>query len=204
MQRINFSRNNKRGIGFVAAIVLASSLIFLTGLHDAVKTPPVVAMTAIVAPTFEVAFSPKQGATELIIKNIKQAKKSILVAAYSFTSQPIAQELIDASKRGLDIKIVLDKSQGKDRYSMYSQFADANLPTRINYRYPIMHNKFMIIDDDTLQLGSFNYTKAAEQRNAENVMVIHDSPTVIKQYSQQWQKLWDEADPQPRDVNNVH
>ena len=56
-----------------------------------------------------------------------------------------------------------------------------------------MHNKFMIIDSKTLELGSFNYTRSAEEKNAENVLVLH-SKKAIKDYSNQWQMLWDEAD----------
>ena len=56
-----------------------------------------------------------------------------------------------------------------------------------------MHNKFIIVDDKTVQLGSFNYTKAAENKNAENVMVLYDMPIVAKEYSSQWTKLWNES-----------
>jgi len=68
------------------------------------------------------------------------------------------------------------------------------MPTGINSHYSIMHNKSMIIDDNMLELGSFNYAKAAENRNAENVMVIRNTPQVINDYTQQWEGLWAEGD----------
>lgn len=145
-------------------------------------------------PALESAFSPKQGATELVIKTIQAAKKSIHVAAYSFTSKPIAEALVSAYEQGIDVKLVLDKSQRKGRSSLYKFMQENNVPTRINSKYAIMHNKFMIIDGKILEIGSFNYTKAAEEKNAENVLVIHRNPKIIKSYSKQWRKLWKEAE----------
>ena len=57
-----------------------------------------------------------------------------------------------------------------------------------------MHNKFMVIDNQVLELGSFNYTKAAEEKNAENVLVIHDDPQIVQDYAAQWRKLWQEGE----------
>jgi phosphatidylserine/phosphatidylglycerophosphate/cardiolipin synthase-like enzyme len=142
--------------------------------------------------TFEDAFSPYQGATQLVVKTIGEAQKSIHVAAYSFTSKPIAAALVTAHDKGVDVEVVLDKSQHKGRMMQYIK--DHGIPTRINYRYSIMHDKFMVIDEKTLELGSFNYTAAAEKSNAENVLVIHGADKITKDYSVQWKKLWGEAE----------
>jgi len=163
-------------------------LLLLLGL--AVYTTPAIAAK----PALESAFSPKQGAKELVIKTIQTAKKSIHVAAYSFTSKPIAEALVAAYEQGIDVKLVLDKSQRKGRGSLYKFMQENNVPTRINSEYAIMHNKFMIIDNKILELGSFNYTKNAEEKNAENVLVIHRNPKIIKSYSKQWRNLWKEAE----------
>ena len=66
--------------------------------------------------------------------------------------------------------------------------------TRINDHYAIMHDKFMVIDGRTIELGSFNYTRAAENNNAENVLVVHGSDKIIQDYSRQWRGLWEEAE----------
>src|ERR1035441_7996680 len=65
----------------------------------------------------QVAFSPDRGATELVIRTIESAKKTVRVAAYSFTSKPIALALVADAKRGVDVKVVVDKSQATTRYS---------------------------------------------------------------------------------------
>lgn len=138
------------------------------------------------------AFSPHQGATALVVKAIGEAKGSIHVAAYSFTSEPIGSALVAARARGVDVEVVCDKSDrnGKEPHYMASR----GIPIRINYHYAIMHNKFMVIDGTTLELGSFNYTAAAESKNAENVLVIHDAGQIAIDYEHQWQKLWLEAE----------
>ncbi|HEU5047356.1 MAG TPA: phospholipase D family protein [Rickettsiales bacterium] len=144
--------------------------------------------------TIEIAFSPKMGATDLVVKAIKEAKKSIHVAAYSFTSKPIAQALLDAHKHGIDVEVVVDKSQAKAKYTSATFLANVGIPVRIDYKYAIMHNKFMVIDDDLTELGSFNYTSAAENKNAENVMVIRHNKEVATAYMREWQRLWSESE----------
>jgi len=141
----------------------------------------------------EDAFSPKEGATELIISTIAKAHKIIRVAAYTFTSQAIADALIDAAHNGVDVKVVIDMRQSNGRASLAKYLVDNGIPTRKNGDYAIMHNKFMVIDDNILELGSFNYTKAAEEKNAENVLVLHPTQKIIDDYSSHWNTLWSEA-----------
>jgi len=153
---------------------------------------PALAIAKDAAATFEDAFSPRQGATELVVKTTEEAKKSIHVAAYSFTSRPIASALATAHDRGIDVEVVLDKSQ---RHGWIVQYLkDHKIPSRLNYHYSIMHDKFFVVDEKTLELGSFNYTRAAERNNAENVLVIHSAGKLVKDYDKQWQKLWNEGE----------
>jgi phosphatidylserine/phosphatidylglycerophosphate/cardiolipin synthase-like enzyme len=145
------------------------------------------------AVAIENAFSPRQVATDLIVRTIGEAQKSVCVAAYFFTSYPIADALVEAHRRGVDVRVVLDSHQRLRRVISY---LDHNgIATRFNDHYAIMHDKFMIVDGRTLETGSFNFTRAAEYENAENVLVIRDSPVTIGGYARQWDKLWAEAKP---------
>jgi phosphatidylserine/phosphatidylglycerophosphate/cardiolipin synthase-like enzyme len=141
----------------------------------------------------EVAFSPDRGATELVVKTIGEAQAAIQVAAYSFTSKPVAQALLEAHKRGIDVRVVVDKSNATARYTAATFLANQGVPVRVDYRYAIMHDKFIIVDGVTVEEGSFNFTAAAESRNAENVLVLHD-PAVAKTYGQEWDRLWAESE----------
>jgi phosphatidylserine/phosphatidylglycerophosphate/cardiolipin synthase-like enzyme len=145
-------------------------------------------------PAYENAFSPKQGATELIISTINKAHKTIKMAAYTFTSIPIANALIQAKHHGVEVEIVLDRRQSNGRGNLFNYLIENGVLVKRNGNYAIMHNKFIIIDNKVLELGSFNYTKAAEKRNAENVLVIRRAPKIIKEYTEQWDKLWQEAE----------
>lgn len=129
------------------------------------------------------------------MQTINAARQSIIVAAYSFTSKPIAKALVDAHKRGVRVQVVLDKSQRTERYSSATFLSNMGIPVRIDSRYAIMHNKFMVIDGKTVETGSFNYTSSAARRNAENVIVLRDNPRAAQVYAQQWQRLWDESQP---------
>jgi len=135
----------------------------------------------------EVCFSPNGGCTESIVKEINAAKSEILVQAYSFTSAPIAKALTDAFKRGVKVEAILDKSQGKEKYTAATFLANAGIPTFIDDKHAIAHNKIMIIDRETVITGSFNFTKAAEEKNAENLLIMRNKD-LVKIYMENWEK----------------
>ena len=114
----------------------------------------------------EIAFSPRGGATDLVVRTIDSAKSSIRVATYSFTSKPIATALLDAHKRGIDVRVLVDKSNATAWYTAATFLANQGVPVRVDYRYAIMHDKFIVVDGVTVEEGSFNYTAAAEKKNA--------------------------------------
>ncbi len=176
-----------------ALIVIGISCALPYSAFASAATAEVIPLPVKTAPTFEVAFSPKQGATQLITATIAKAKSTICLAAYSFTSETIAQALIAAKERGVEVKVILDKSQLKQN-SVARLLQENDVTVKFSHKYSIMHNKFIIIDDNTLQLGSFNYTKSAEAKNAENVLIINHCSELASQYAKQWQKIWDEAE----------
>ncbi len=141
----------------------------------------------------QAAFSPSPEAVKLVQRTIGKAEHSIDVAAYSFTSYKIADALIEAHRRGVDVRVLLDKGQGKRHYRAIEDMRYSGIPIRINRHYAIMHNKYIIVDDKTVETGSFNYTANAEKHNAENVVVIRNNPKLAQRYIQNWQKLWDEG-----------
>jgi phosphatidylserine/phosphatidylglycerophosphate/cardiolipin synthase-like enzyme len=132
-------------------------------------------------------FTPSENCTKEIVTEIDQAKKKLYVQAYSFTSEPIAQALVNAKNRGVEVKVLLDKSQVKAKYTAAHYLGEQNVWTRVDYKPAIAHNKIMVIDDETVITGSFNFTKAAQDKNAENVLIIDDS-NLAKEYLQNWFK----------------
>lgn len=116
---------------------------------------------------------------------LKQAKETVLVQAYSFTSAAIAAALVDAHKRGVKIQVLLDRSQRTEKYSSADFVAHAGISTLIDARHAIAHNKVMVIDGRTVITGSFNFTKAAEEQNAENLLLIQDA-ALSEKYTANW------------------
>jgi phosphatidylserine/phosphatidylglycerophosphate/cardiolipin synthase-like enzyme len=141
----------------------------------------------------DVYFSPKGGCTEAVVKELNAAQTSILVQAYSFTSVPIAKALVDAHKRGVDIQVILDKSQRTEKYSSADFVQHAGIPIQIDDKHAIAHNKVMVIDGGVVITGSFNFTKAAEENNAENLLVIRDKEIADK-YAANWKAHADHSE----------
>lgn len=158
---------------------IAVALCALSLLADA-QTP------ASSSPTWDVYFSPRGGATFAIRQALDNAKSSVLVQAYSFTSAPIAEALVNSHRRGVKVKVLLDKSQKTEKYSSADFLANAGISVKIDAAHAIAHNKVMIIDREIVITGSFNFTKAAEESNAENLLVIRDKE-LASRYIENWQ-----------------
>ena len=136
-------------------------------------------------PLPEAFFSPKGGCTLAVVRELQGARQSILLQAYSFTSAPIAAALVEAKRRGVLIEVVLDKSNKTGKYSSADFVAHAGIPTWLDEKHAIAHNKVIIIDEATVITGSFNFTKAAEESNAENILILR-SPELASRYTQQF------------------
>jgi phosphatidylserine/phosphatidylglycerophosphate/cardiolipin synthase-like enzyme len=124
----------------------------------------------------------------MLVDEIHKEKQSILVQAYSFTSVPIAKALVAAKQRGVDVKVILDKSQFKAEKYSASKFLDNHgISVWIDSKPAIAHNKIFIFGADAIATGSFNFTKAAQEKNAENLIIIHDT-NLNAIYKQNWFK----------------
>jgi phosphatidylserine/phosphatidylglycerophosphate/cardiolipin synthase-like enzyme len=136
--------------------------------------------SSLAAPSYtghiSVYFSPSGGWTEAVVQALATAQKQVFMQAYSFTSAPIAKALLDAYKRGVKVLAVLDKSNQTGKYSAATFLLNAGIPTLIDGQHAIAHNKVMVIDTTTILTGSFNFTTVAEEKNAENLLVITDAP----------------------------
>jgi phosphatidylserine/phosphatidylglycerophosphate/cardiolipin synthase-like enzyme len=169
----------------LAGVLIAAALILW---EPSVKAIPV--DSGPVLPPIEVYFSPKNGATvgatAAIVREIDAARGEILVQAYSFTSEPIARALLKAHRRGIRVAVILDKGQQTQKYSSFTFLKNQGIPTWIDAKHAIAHNKIILIDRQVVITGSFNFTKAAEERNAENLLIIR-SKELSARYLENWQ-----------------
>jgi len=143
--------------------------------------------SAVLPENIELCFTPPSGCSEVIEGEISKAISSIYVQAYGMTSPTIVDALIKAHERGVKVRILLDKSNLKDKWSKRSVLVDSGVDVGIDEVSGIAHNKVMIIDEETVITGSYNFTRAAENRNTENVIIINDK-LVANEYLQNWLK----------------
>lgn len=136
-------------------------------------------------PPWKLCFSPDGHCSSLILDAISSAKKTVRVQAYSFTARPIAEALVEARRRGVDVAVIVDKSQTSERYSVIDLLNEAGIPLYVDYCCAIAHNKVMVIDGNKVVTGSYNFTKGAEDKNAENLLVIDDA-VMAKAYLENW------------------
>jgi phosphatidylserine/phosphatidylglycerophosphate/cardiolipin synthase-like enzyme len=138
---------------------------------------------------YRVCFSPKGNCENTILHLINNAKKSLYIQSYSFTSKKIAQALIRAKRNGVEIKMIVDRSlfDPEDNHSYIKPILAAGIPVWVDNEVSIQHNKVIIVDQEILETGSYNYTVSANRYNAENVLIIK-SPDLALLYLNNWRK----------------
>lgn len=174
-------------IGCLAMLLAVSAAAFEPSSREQRKTPLVLPSSG----TIQVAFTPADDAGKLITDVIDHAQRQILVQAFSFTHRKIAEALIAAKRRGVDVKVIADREQAeKIPTSLIARMAAAGVPVYMDSSHVSAHNKVMVIDANsenaTLVTGSFNFTQAAQYRNAENVLVIQGNPQLADLYLKNW------------------
>ena len=135
----------------------------------------------------EVCFAPNGGCIQLIEKVISKAQREILVQAYYFTSPIISKYLVNAYKRGVVIKILVDRSQLSQPRSQLKVLLQSGISIWVDSVRGIAHNKTMVIDDQYVLTGSYNWTYSAEYKNAENLILISDE-SISKEYKENFKK----------------
>jgi phospholipase D len=139
-----------------------------------------------------VCFTPPAGCGSLIAKEIHQAKESIYMQAFSFTSEVIAEELIKAHMRGVKVQILFDRGQIDEKNSKFHTLRDAGLDIKLDHAPGLAHNKIVIIDRKKVITGSYNFTRAADKRNADNVIMV-DNSEVASAYLENWQRRYEKS-----------
>lgn len=128
-----------------------------------------------------------EGCTEVIVNTLSKAKTSVRMQAYSFTSGRIAQALVKARQQGIPVEVILDKGRlSRDRHSRADVLADGKIDVWIDGCHAAAHSKVIIIDEEIVIGGSFNFSELAECCNAENLLVIRDK-VLAACYRENWQ-----------------
>lgn len=148
--------------------------------------------------TVELALTPGDAADATIVRAITGAEREVLVLAYAFTHPKIARALAAAHRRGVRVEVLADRGQTLELpQSAVPALAREGIPVWLDGNFAAAHNKVVVIDADgahpTAITGSYNFTLAAQKRNAENVVLLRDSPEVAHAYRDYFRRLQSKA-----------
>lgn len=134
-------------------------------------------------------FAPEDGVAEHLIALINGAQHSVRFMVYSFTSDEIGEAILRQARRGVQVQGVIEGRGTESEYGEYDKFRQARLDVRLDGNPYFMHHKVLIIDEQTVALGSYNFTANAEKYNDENVLIIHD-PDIAALYLEEFQRVY--------------
>ncbi len=139
----------------------------------------------------QVSSTNKGNAIYKIIYLINNAEHSIYFMTFSFTSEDIANPIINQYGKGLDIKGIFEKFQSGSKYSQYKRMKDFGLDVRLDSNPAFLHHKVFIIDNKTVVTGSWNPTQSGTTKNDENILIIHDKD-IAQKYLEEFTRLWND------------
>ncbi len=142
----------------------------------------------------EVYFSPDDGVQARIVELIQGARQRIEFMAYAFTSDALAEAVLERAAAGVRVRGVVEAGQVGNLGSEVERLAAGGVEVRLDANPRNMHHKVIIIDGVTVITGSYNFSRSAEERNDENVLVIHDAE-VAGQYLIEFNRLFAAALP---------
>lgn len=138
-------------------------------------------------------FCPQDNCADKLISKINSANKSLYIAIYSFTHDGIADAVVKAKQRGVDVKVIFDYDQSKIKESDDELLISAGIPVAYKTGAGYMHNKFSVIDGNIVATGSFNYSSNADTKNEENLVFI-DSPDLAQKFTADFDGIWAASD----------
>ena len=150
--------------------------------------------------TVQVAFTPEEDATGLIVKALRDASKSVRVLAYSFTSNEISFALIETKRRGIDVQVIADAEQIRRlEHNKIGLMHQAGVRVWLDEQHQSAHNKVIVIDAEganpTIVTGSMNFTYSGQFKNAENVLILRGNKPLADAYNANWQRHHNHATP---------
>jgi len=131
-------------------------------------------------------FCPEDSCKEHVVKTLNSAEKSVYFMTFTFTHPEIADALIN--KGGLDVKGVIEKFQ-KGKWCQHDRLKENGIDVKYDENSYFMHHKVFIIDNRTVITGSFNPTKAGDEKNDENLLIMHDE-TIAEEYLREFERVW--------------
>ncbi len=145
-------------------------------------------------------FAPGGGIEKAVVALLDGAREEALVAMYIFTSRPLSEAVIRAKRRGVDVRVLLDGSQRSIRFGKYADLRRAGVPVRTvslgrtrEGQEIKFHHKYLVVDGEIVETGSFNWTQQADDENHENAVIVR-SRRLAAEFKRQFEKVWESAE----------
>lgn len=166
----------------------ALAIALLAGACAWAEAPPVLPARG----TVQVAFPPWDDAEGLVVEAIRRARQQIRVQAFSFTSRALAGALIAARRRGVDVRVIADAEQAMAESSRLQELSAGGVVVLLDRAYQSAHSKVMLVDasdpEGAVITGSYNWTYAAQYRNAENLLILRGNAELARTYLRNWER----------------
>jgi phosphatidylserine/phosphatidylglycerophosphate/cardiolipin synthase-like enzyme len=141
----------------------------------------------------DVFFAPDDGVLNALIPLLSSAEESIHFLAFSFTSNELGDIVRAKAEDGLTVAGVMDEEQASSNQGTeFDPFQQAELDVLIDGIAGQMHHKLIIVDEKIVAFGSYNFSKSAEERNDENLLIIYDTD-IAKQFMLEFGRVWEQA-----------
>ncbi|MDR0554666.1 MAG: phospholipase D-like domain-containing protein [Treponema sp.] len=177
-------KNYSQALSFIAAVVVCASGILTVGCDTG----------SVEAENIQVYFSSQDACDIKVASLIDGAERELNIALYSFNRKIIADAVLNAFKRNVSVRLVVDGDQAESAASKdeYLEAAGISVKRDKHPGYGAMHHKFAVIDGRTVITGSYNWTTNATTNNDENMIVINSRNTAGA-YNQEFERLWAHA-----------
>jgi phosphatidylserine/phosphatidylglycerophosphate/cardiolipin synthase-like enzyme len=140
----------------------------------------------------ETYFAPEDEAAQYILETLAEADSEVHFMAFVFTSDPLGDALIELEERGVEVYGVIDERSIGSQYSEFERLQDAGVEVLADGNPYVMHHKVIVVDGETVIFGSYNFSASAEERNDENVLIVHD-PTVAAAFLAEFDRVYQDA-----------
>ncbi len=138
-------------------------------------------------------FSPGNDILDAILENTTNSVSSLDICVFTLSDDRLLDALISCHREGIQIRVLSDNDKQYDRGSDILTLHEIGIDVRVDVSPAHMHHKFMVVDGRTVLTGSYNWTRSAATRNAENLVVIDDGRTA-ELFLEEFNKLWSEAE----------
>lgn len=211
--RVHARAKGMNGSGYIVKLSAVSLTMLVIGLivgfqigaiFSSSHGPPEASTTTVLVTTrsrfqapadlVEYCFSPGGNCANVVVKWIERANSSIHVLIYSFTLDAIRSALIDAKNRGVDVKVVMERSNAYEQGAEYQNLKNVGVDIRLDTNSGLMHDKVAIIDGHIILTGSYNWSAAANTSNNENLVVL-ESTAWASAFGTEFQQVYNQATP---------